>query len=301
MQMLSQLSYRPSGRRRIARAGQGPRGRRRAPYDARMPPVPPRPLPAAPAIDLNADVGEGYGAWTMGDDAALLPHVTSANVACGGHAGDPAIMVATLRLAARLGVACGAHPGYPDRAGFGRRELPMDAEALHASLLAQLGALAAIARDAGVPLRHVKPHGALYHRAAHDPQVARTVVAACASVLPGRAILGPAGSALLHAAAAAGLPVRPEGFADRGYAADGGLVPRGQPGALLADPAAAAAQACAIARTGRAATADGGSVAVIAETLCIHGDSPGAPAIAAAVRAALHADGIRVAAPEGPG
>lgn len=266
-----------------------------------MPLHPRRADPSAPAIDLNADVGEGYGAWSMGDDAALLPHVTSANVACGGHAGDPAIMARTLALAARLGVACGAHPGYPDREGFGRRDLPIGLEELRASLLAQLGALAAIARDAGVPLRHMKPHGALYHRAAHDLAVAATVVAASASVLPGLPVVGPAGSALLRAAAGIGLPVRPEGFADRAYAPDGGLVPRGMAGAVLADPATAADQARAIVRDGAVRAADGSRIAVVAATLCVHGDSPGAPAIAAAVRAALVADGIRVAAPDAPG
>ncbi|MFO1540244.1 MAG: 5-oxoprolinase subunit PxpA, partial [Chloroflexota bacterium] len=215
------------------------------------------------------------------------------------HAGDPAIMARTLALAARLGVACGAHPGYPDRAGFGRRQLPIGPEELRASLVAQLGALAAIARDVGVPLRHVKPHGALYHRAAHDPVVAATVAAASASVLPGLPVVGPAGSALLGAAAALGLPVRAEGFADRRYAAAGGLVPRGVPGAVLGDPAEAAAQARAIVRDGAVPAADGSRVTVVATTLCIHGDSPGAPAIAAAVRAALVADGVRVVAPDG--
>lgn len=257
--------------------------------------TPAAPAPA-PVVDLNADVGESYGAWTMGDDAALLPLVTSANVACGAHAGDPLVMARTVALAARLGIAVGAHPGYPDRDGFGRRDLPLTAEELRASLLAQLGALEVVARAAGVTLRHVKPHGALYNAAARDPGLAQVVVGAVRAVDPGLVLVGLAGSALLEAGRAAGLAVAAEAFADRAYEADGSLRSRRQPDAVHHDPAVAAAQAVGIVRDGRVRAHDGSWVAVRADTLCIHGDSPGATAIAAAVRDALTAEGIAVRA-----
>ncbi len=256
------------------------------------------PPPATqPVIDLNADVGESYGAWSMGDDAALLPLVTSANVACGAHAGDPVVMARTVALARRLGVAVGAHPGYPDRDGFGRRELPMTAEELRASLLAQLGSLEAIARAAGVRLSHVKPHGALYNRAARDPELAGIVASAVRAVSPGLALVGLAGSTLLGAGAAEGLPVIAEAFADRVYEADGSLRSRRFPDSMHLDPAAAAAQARSIVLEGRVRAHDGGWVPVTAASLCVHGDTPGAPAIVTAVRAALTAAGVRIAAP----
>jgi UPF0271 protein len=256
------------------------------------------PPPAAPpTIDLNADVGESYGAWSMGDDAALLPLVTSANVACGAHAGDPLVMARTVALARRLGVAVGAHPGYPDRDGFGRRDLPMTAEELRASILAQLGALDAIARASGVPLTHVKPHGALYNRAAHDPAIAGIVASAVRAVSPRLALVGLAGSALLTAGAAEGLPVIAEAFADRVYEADGSLRSRHFPDSLHHDPAAAAAQARSIVLDGRVRTHDGSWVPVTAASICVHGDTPGAVAIATAVRATLAEAGVRIAAP----
>lgn len=258
------------------------------------------PLPdavAPPTIDLNADVGESYGAWSMGDDAALLPLVTSANVACGAHAGDPVVMARTVALARRLGVAVGAHPGYPDRDGFGRRDLPMTAEELRASILAQLGALEAIARAAGVSLTHVKPHGALYNRAARDPELAGIVAAAVRAVSPSLALVGLAGSALLTAGTAEGLPVIAEAFADRVYEADGALRSRRFPDSMHHDPAAAAEQARSIVLDGRVRAHDGTWVPVTAASLCVHGDTPGAPAIAAAVRTALTEAGIRIAAP----
>jgi UPF0271 protein len=259
-------------------------------------PAPPAPL----TIDLNADVGESYGAWSMGDDAALLPLVTSANVACGAHAGDPVVMARTVALARRLGVAVGAHPGYPDRDGFGRRDLPMTAEELRASILAQLGALDAIARAAGVRLAHVKPHGALYNRAARDPELAGIVASAVRSVAPGLALVGLAGSALLTAGVAEGLPVIAEAFADRVYEADGSLRSRRFPDSMHHDPAAAAAQARSIVLDGRVRAHDGSWVPVTAASLCVHGDTPGAAAIAAAVRATLIEAGVRIAAPGAP-
>lgn len=253
------------------------------------------PSPAlARTIDLNADVGESYGAWTMGDDPALLPLVTSANVACGAHAGDPLVMARTVALARRLGVAVGAHPGYPDRDGFGRRDLPMTAEELRASLLAQLGALDAIARAAGVSLRHVKPHGALYNRAAREPEIAEIVAACVLTVDPRLVLVGLAGSALVAAGRAAGLAVAAEAFADRAYEADGSLRSRHAPGAVHHDPAVAAEQARAIVLDRRVRTHDGAWLPLEADTLCIHGDSPGAATLASAVRAMLVAAGVTI-------
>lgn len=247
-------------------------------------------------IDLNCDMGESFGPWPMGADAAILPYVTSANVACGFHAGDPLGMARTVALAGQHGVAIGAHPGYPDLAGFGRRDLHMSADELEAAVLYQIGALAAIAAAQGLRLTHVKPHGALYNRAAADPAVAAPIIRAVirlAGTMP-LVFVGLAGSGMVAAAQAAGLPVAAEAFADRAYEADGRLRARSQPGSLLTDPTAAAAQAVRIVQEGRVIAYDGTPVAVQAATLCIHGDTPGAPAIAQAVRAALDAAGITV-------
>jgi UPF0271 protein len=245
-------------------------------------------------IDLNADVGESYGAWTMGHDEALLPFVTSANVACGAHAGDPLVIQRTIALAAAAGAAIGAHPGYPDRDGFGRRDLAMAPDELEASLVYQISAVAGFARDAGVELRHVKPHGALYNRAASDPAVAESIARAVRRCSTGFMLVGLAGSVLLDAGRAAGLEAVGEAFADRVYEADGSLRSRRLPGAVLADPAAAAAQAVAIARDGRVGSYDGGTVPVAAETLCLHGDTPNAAAYAQAIREALQAAEVEV-------
>ena len=251
-------------------------------------------------IDLNADVGEGFGPWPMGADAELIPLVTSVNVACGAHAGDPSTMERTVRLARQHGVAVGAHPGYPDLAGFGRRDLDMTAADLAASLVFQVGALAAFARDAGTDLTHVKPHGALYNRAAADPALAAVVAGALARVAPDAVLVGLAGSALLAAGRAAGLAVAREAFADRAYEADGSLRSRRLPGAILATPELAAAQVLAIARDRRVATWDGGTVAVEADTICLHGDTPDAAAYARAVRSALETAGIALESLAGP-
>lgn len=247
-------------------------------------------------IDLNADVGESYGAWMMGSDAELLPSVSSANVACGAHAGDPVTMARTVALARTHGVAVGAHPGYPDRDGFGRRDLDMTAEELEASLLAQLGALWAVARGHGVDLVHVKPHGALYNRAATDLALAATVARATRRFSAELVLVGLAGSALPDAGREAGLTVAAEAFADRAYEPDGTLRSRRQPDAVHHDPAAVAAQAVSIARDGRVRAHDGSDVAVSAETICLHGDTPGAPAIARAVRESLRDARIEVQA-----
>ena len=248
-----------------------------------------------PRIDLNADVGESFGPWPMGADETLVPLVTSVNVACGAHAGDPATIVRTVALAARHGIAIGAHPGYPDLAGFGRRDLDMTPTDLHATIVVQVGAVVAAARVAGASVRHVKPHGALYNRAARDPAVAATIAEAVRDVDAGIALVGLAGSASLAAGRAAGLTVIAEGFADRRYEPDGSLRSRQLPDALLG-PADAAAQAVSIARDRCVTASDGSRVEVAADTLCIHGDSPDAVRIARAVREALETAGVTVAA-----
>ena len=246
-------------------------------------------------IDLNADVGESLGPWPMGDDAGLIPLVSSVNVACGSHAGDPSTIEQTVRLAVGHGVAVGAHPGYPDLVGFGRRELDMTADDLEASIVYQVGAVAAFARAEGVELTHVKPHGALYNRAARDPLVATSIARGVRRAAPASILVGLAGSALLEAGRAEGLAVAAEAFADRAYESDGSLRSRRLDRALLTDPPAAAAQAVSIVCDGVARSVDGRDVPVVARTLCIHGDTPGAADIAAAVRSALEAAGVVVA------
>lgn len=247
-------------------------------------------------IDLNADVGESFGPWSMGDDERLIPLVSSVNIACGAHAGDPLTIARTVRLALANGVAIGAHPGYPDLAGFGRRDLDMTTDELEASLIVQVGAVQAIARSEGTTVRHVKPHGALYNRAARDAGLATTIAASIARLDPGLVLVGLAGSSLVDAGRAAGLEVRAEGFADRAYEADGSLRDRRKRGAILA-PRAAAAQAVAIARERSVPIAHGRRVTIDADTICLHGDGPDALATAVAVRAALAAAAISVAAP----
>jgi UPF0271 protein len=246
-------------------------------------------------IDLNCDLGEGYGDWTLGDpgaDEALLEVVTSANVACGFHAGDPAIMAARCATAAARGVAVGAHVGYRDLAGFGRRRLDVPAGVLAAEVSYQVGALQAVARSVGARVGYVKPHGALYNRIVHDVEQAEAVVAGVLGADPGLAVVGLPGSAVLGLAREAGLRTVTEAFVDRGYLADGTLVPRGRPGALVTDPQQAAARAVRMARDGVVDSVDGGEVAVHAQSLCVHSDTPGAVPVARAVRAALEAAGV---------
>ena len=226
-------------------------------------------------IDLNCDIGESYGAWRMGDDLALLDVVSSANVACGFHAGDPTTIDATIRAAAERQVAIGAHPSYPDLAGFGRRSMDLQPGDVESGVLYQIGALAAFAVAAGVPLHHVKPHGALYNDAFANKPLAEAIAQAVARFDKNLVLVGLPKSALLAAGRAAGLPTAAEGFCDRTYEPDGTLRSRTKDGALITDPAKAAKQALALAA--------GGQV----QTLCIHSDTPGASAIAFAVRAAL--------------
>ena len=254
--------------------------------------------PAVDRIDLNADVGESFGPWPMGADDELVPLVSSVNIACGAHAGDPATILRTVELAVRHGVSIGAHPGYPDLVGFGRRDLDMTAADLRASLIIQVGAVQAAARVAATVVRHVKPHGALYNRSASEPALATTIAEAIRDLDPSLVLVGLAGSASIEAGRAAGLAVREEAFADRRYEADGSLRSRRLDGALLG-PADAATQVVAIVRDAAVVTADGSRLAVRADTICIHGDSPDAAGIARAVVAALADAGIRIVAPPG--
>lgn len=249
-----------------------------------------------PSIDLNADLGESFGAWRLGDDAAMLDVVTSASVACGFHAGDPLTMLATCRAAAERGVVVGAHPSYRDLAGFGRRFLDVSPEELTADVLVQLGALSAAARASGTRVAYVKPHGALYNAIVHHEEQARAVVAAVVAFDPALPVLGLPGSAFLAAAAEAGLRAVGEAFADRGYAADGTLVPRSAPGAVLHDADGFAARVVRLATEGVVRSVAGTDVPVRAESVCVHGDTPGAVAIARAVRAALTNAGVGLAA-----
>ena len=246
-------------------------------------------------IDLNADLGESLGAGRMGDDEAMLGIVTSANVACGFHAGDPLTTMATCRAAADRGIAIGAHPSYRDLLGFGRREMVIGAGELEADLLYQLGALEAFCRVAGTRIAYVKPHGALYNRIVHDTTQARAVVSAVRRYDASLPILGLPGSEVLRLAEEEGLrPVR-EAFADRAYTPQGTLVPRSEQGSVLHDPRLVADRMVRLVTTGTVEAVDGTVVEVAAESLCTHGDSPGAVEMAGAVRAALAEAGVTLA------
>jgi UPF0271 protein len=248
-------------------------------------------------IDLNADVGESFGAWRMGTDEALLEHVTSANVACGFHAGDPSVIERTVAAAARAGVAVGAHPSHFDLRGFGRREIRAAPAEVEADVLYQVGALAAFARAHGAPLVHVKPHGALYNQAADDPALAAAIARAVARAGRELALVGLAGSSAMRAAAASeGLRFAAEAFVDRAYHSDGRLVPRSHAGSVISDPSVAAENAVRLARERVVRSFDGGELAVEADTLCLHGDNPNALALARAVREALERAGVEVKA-----
>ncbi len=247
-------------------------------------------------IDLNADVGESLGPWPMGEDERLIPLVTSVNIACGLHAGDPRTIERTVALAIASGAAIGAHPGYPDLVGFGRRELAMAADDLEASIIYQVGAVAAFARAAGQDLRHVKAHGALYNQAARDPDIAEVVVRATQRMSRELTVVGPGGSALASAAAAAGAPWAAEGFPDRAYETDGSLRSRRLADAMILDPAIAADRAVGMVRDGTVVAVDGSVLQVAPDTICLHGDALGAPERAAALRRALAEAGIEVRA-----
>ena len=243
-------------------------------------------------IDLNADLGEGFGVWRLGDDDALLGIVTSANVACGFHAGDPATMRRVCARAAEAGVAVGAQVSYRDLAGFGRRFIDVAPDELADDVLYQLAALDGIARASGTRVSYVKPHGALYNAAVGHEGQARAVVDAVAAYGGGLPVLGLPGSALLRAAESAGLRAVREGFADRGYTSTGALVPRREAGALLHDAATVAQRAVRMAVDGEVVAVDGTHVRLDIESVCVHGDTPGAVDLARAVRTALEAAGL---------
>lgn len=245
-------------------------------------------------IDLNADLGEGFGAYSAGDDEGILPLVTSANIACGFHASDPVIMDRTVGAALAHGAGIGAHPGYPDLLGFGRRALAASPAEIRSYVLYQIGALAAFCAAHGTRLSHVKPHGALYNTAAKDDAVSEAVCDAVASFDNRLILVCQGGSRTEACARKKGLRVAREVFADRRYERDGSLTPRSRPGAVLSDPEECAAQVLKIVREGKVTTSDGGEISLEADTVCVHGDSPGALAAARRICALLEREGIRV-------
>jgi UPF0271 protein len=247
-----------------------------------------------PFIDLNSDVGESFGSWTMGDDAAVFRHVSSANVACGFHAGDPTTIAQTCRDAAAAGVTIGAHVGYRDLAGFGRRFLDCSATELADDVLYQLGALQALAKTAGSEIKYVKPHGALYNTIVHHEVHAQAVVDAVHAFGAGLPLLLLPGSLALRKAESRGLRAVAEAFADRAYNPDGTLVSRREEGAVLHDNDLVTRNMVRLATEGKIVARDGSVLAVHAESICVHGDTPGAVAMAGAVRAGLEAAGVTV-------
>ncbi|MGY4858693.1 LamB/YcsF family protein [Cryobacterium sp. AP23] len=247
-------------------------------------------------IDLNSDLGEGFGRWTLGDDAEMLGIVTSANIACGFHAGDPLVIRQTVIGARDAGVAIGAHVGYRDLAGFGRRNMDVSSAELVADVIYQIGALQGIARAAGTTVTYVKPHGALYNTIVHDVRQANDVVTAIREIDPTLALLGLPGSEVLRAADAAGLRTVTEAFADRAYTPAGTLVSRRETGSVLHDAEQVAARMVQLATKGTLTAIDGSTITVAAESICVHGDSPGATEMARHVRQALTAAGIGLTA-----
>ena len=245
-------------------------------------------------IDLNSDLGESLGAWRMGDDASMLSLVSSANVACGFHAGDPAGILRTLRQAKERGVVGGAHVAYRDLVGFGRRNMDVESADLRADVIYQIGALKGLAAAAGTTVRYVKPHGALYNTIAHDERQARDVIAAIREIDASLALVALAGSPLLGWARDAGLRVVAEAFADRAYTPKGTLVSRREPGAVLHDAEEVAARMLRLVSEGVVTAIDGSTVRIEAESVCVHGDSPGAVEMARQVRALLEQSGVAI-------
>jgi len=244
------------------------------------------------AIDLNSDLGESYGAWRMGDDAAMLAVVSSANIACGFHAGDPAGIYRTVKAAAANGVVIGAHVSYPDRVGFGRRDLDATPEELIADVIYQIGAIKGVAAAAGTTVRYVKPHGALYNRIAHDARQGQAVIDGIKAVDPSLILMGLANAPILDLARRSGLAVVAEAFADRAYTPKGELVSRREAGSVLHDEKKIADRMVQLAREGTLEAIDGSTIRVEAQSICVHGDSPGAVAIAQEIRRRFEAEGI---------
>ncbi|TCT11204.1 LamB/YcsF family protein [Paralcaligenes ureilyticus] len=246
-------------------------------------------------LDLNCDMGESYGAWKMGDDLAVLPFVSSANIACGFHGGDPGTMRKTVAAALKHGVALGAHPSLPDLLGFGRREIRLSPQEAYDCVVVQIGALAAVAASQGARLHHVKAHGALYNMAAKDRALADAICRAVKDVDPSLVLYGLAGSELIRAAQNAGLRAAQEVFGDRSYQSDGSLTPRTQPGSMIEDADASLQQVLSMVQRQRVTTQQGVEIEVQADTLCLHGDQPGAALFAQKIRAALEAKGVKIA------
>jgi 5-oxoprolinase (ATP-hydrolysing) subunit A len=247
-------------------------------------------------IDLNCDMGESYGAWTMGQDAAVMPWITSANIACGFHGGDPDVMRATLALAKQHGVAVGAHVSLPDLQGFGRREMRVTPDEAYAFTLYQIGALTALARAQALTLRHVKPHGALYNMAARDAMLAAAIARAVRDADAALILVGLADSALTRAGIEAGITVAHEAFADRRYEPDGTLTPRREPDAVIHDPLIAAAQVTQLLEHGEMTSRTGAKVRIACDTICVHGDRPDAASFARTLRETLAREGVTVRA-----
>jgi UPF0271 protein len=253
------------------------------------------------SIDLNADLGESFGRWTLGDDLAMVELITSANVACGFHAGDPTAIRATCRAAVDAGVRIGAQVGYRDLAGFGRRFVDVAPAELTADVVYQVGALDALARAAGTRVVYLKPHGALYHAVVHHEAQAAALVDALVLLGGALPLVGLPGSLSLRLAQQAGIPTVTEAFADRAYRSDGTLVPRSEPGAMLHDPEEVAARVVRLVVEGRLRALDGSELELRPDSVCVHGDSPGAVSMARAVRAGLEEAGVRLAPFAAPG
>ncbi len=245
-------------------------------------------------VDINCDMGESFGRYTLGQDGLIVKFISSANVACGFHAGDPIVMDETVRLVAENGIGCGAHPGFPDLLGFGRREMMLSSREIRASVIYQLGALSGFAGRYGIRLQHVKPHGALYNMAARDYRVARAVAEAVACFDHRLILLCPAGSEMARAGREVGLCSASEVFADRAYESDGTLVRRSEPGSVIDHPDEVAERVLGIVMHGRVRTRDGGELKVSPDSICIHGDTPGAPALAERIRKVLLDFGVSV-------
>lgn len=249
-------------------------------------------------VDLNSDIGESFGNYKLGLDEEVIQHISSANIACGWHAGDPVVMEKTVEIAAKKGVAVGAHPGYPDLMGFGRREMVVTAEEAKAYVKYQIGALWGFAKSKGVKIQHIKPHGALYNMAAINPTLAKAIAEAVYEVDPNMILVGLANSELIKAGKEVGLKVANEVFADRAYNPDGTLVSRKLEGAVIHDPDKAMARVVRMVKEGKVEAINGEDIEIQADTICVHGDNPQAVAFVDAIRRTLEDEGIQVAAME---